>query len=145
MSKLAPDAVSKLFLACLVSEAELAARYPAGDPEFQTVAGIVTVVLLHRRRVAAAREEIAGLLAELPDEFRSVDNPNGGGGWTFLNACLDRHGNQWTGVHQTMEQLFLLGMAAGLVTELMPRELWSSLPGGMPYYVIDLPEEVSHA
>ena len=45
-------------------------------------------------------------------------------------------GTQWTDLHRTMEQLFLLGLASGLVTELMPRELWGSLPGGMPYYAV---------
>ena len=74
------------------------------------------------------------MLSELPDEFRV----SGGGGWSFLQACNDRHGTQWTGFHQAMEELFMLGMAAGLVTELLPRDLWDALPGGMPYYAVKL-------
>lgn len=83
------------------------------------------------------REAIKGMLKNLPMEFRDVDE-KGGGGWSFLNACNDKNGNQWTGFHELMEKLFCLGIAAGYVTLLMPRELWSVLPGGMPYYTIKI-------
>jgi len=55
---------------------------------------------------------------------------------SFLNACQDRNGNQWTDLHQRMEQLFVLGQAAGFVSCLLPRDMWAALPGGMPYYVV---------
>jgi len=35
-----------------------------------------------------------------------------------------------------MEALFCLGMGIGRIRSLMPRELWKTLPGGMPYYAI---------
>lgn len=60
-----------------------------------------------------------------------------GGGWTFLNACHDRHGNLWTGFHRRMEELFMLGLAIGKVHCLFPRDLWDALPGGMPFYMVD--------
>ena len=74
------------------------------------------------------REEIAGLLAEWPEEFQL----EGGGGWTFLDACLDRHGNH-RGEHPAMEMPFALGIAVGLARRVFPRELWDALPGGMPF------------
>lgn len=77
--------------------------------------------------------EIESMLAELPPEFSST----GGGGWSFLNACMDRNGNQWTGLHRTMDRLFMLGIAAGKARWLMPRELWPALPGGMPYVSVN--------
>jgi hypothetical protein len=83
--------------------------------------------------VEARRTEIGDMLAELPDQFRK----SGGGGWSFLNACEDRYGRQWTGMHQVMEALFLVGIAAGLVTEPFGREMREALPGGMPFYRVE--------
>lgn len=96
------------------------------------VEGIINKSALHPERLASHRAEIAAMLAELPDEFRK----SGGGGWSFLNACDDRNGRQWTGLHQTMDQLFQLGIASGLAAYLMPREMWAVMPGGMPYIVV---------
>ena len=79
------------------------------------------------------KSNIYEMLMELPTTFRSSD----GGGWSFLNACMDKDGNQWTGLHTVMEQLFVLGIAIGKVKEVLPREMWNVLPGGMPYYVVD--------
>jgi hypothetical protein len=98
------------------------------------IRGIVNAAIFNPAAIASHQDEIRDLVAELPDEFRR----SGGGGWSFLNACFDRHGQQWTGEHRTMEMLFMLGIAAGVVTEQLPRELWVQLPGGMPYYCVDL-------
>jgi hypothetical protein len=94
--------------------------------------GVVGNVGFHPGRLAAYGEQIGELLNELPDDFKA----SGGGGMSFLNACMDRHGNQWTGEHRTMEQLFQLGVASGKALCLLPREMWSALPGGMPYFVV---------
>ena len=88
----------------------------------------------HSVRIAEHSNRIAALLAELPNEFQP--GPRGGGGWTFLNACNDRHGNLWTGDHATMEALFCLGIAAGRARWLMERDMWDVLPGGMPYVAV---------
>lgn len=72
------------------------------------------------------------MLDKLPEQFHEAT----GGGWSFLNACNDRHGNQWTGLHQRMEQLFQLGIALGRVSYCLPREFWSAMPGGVPYIVV---------
>ena len=58
-----------------------------------------------------------------------------GGGWSFLQACVDKNGNHW-GEHSNMEELFCLGIAIGKVESLLPRDMWKVLPGGVPYYVI---------
>ena len=97
------------------------------------VHGVVREAAFAPGVIGRCRDEIRGMLAELPDQFRRAS-----GGWSFLNACNDRYGNQWTGLHAVMEQLFMLGMSAGLVTEVFDRGMWPALPGGMPYYVIDL-------
>ena len=72
------------------------------------------------------------MLGELPDEFHQV----GGGGWSFLNACNNRHGELWTGEHRIMELLVMLGIGIGRVRFVMPRDLWSEMPGGMPYFMV---------
>jgi hypothetical protein len=104
-----------------------------GEPGI-AVSGVISRATFAPDTIEAARDEIRAMLAELPDQFRK----SGEGGWSFLNACQDRHGSQGTGLHADMEILFMLGIAAGLVTEVLPRDLWSALPGGMPYYAVDL-------
>jgi hypothetical protein len=93
---------------------------------------IVQPVIIDKAKAREHGELILAMLMELPEQFRE----SGGGGWSFLNACDDRHGTQWTGLHQRMGQLFVLGQAIGMVRPLLPREMWDALPGGMPYYQI---------
>lgn len=132
--RLTATTVETIFRACLFSDDE--------DTSDHAVArGIVTNVGFHPGRLAEQRAVVATLLRELPAEFMA----DGGGGWSFLNACLDRNGEQWTGDHGVMERLFLLGLALGMVQEQLPREMWSVLPGGMPYYVVATDPEPTDA
>jgi hypothetical protein len=120
--ELTSDNVSQTFQSCLAED----------ESSGVVVDGVVTRASLSQSAVTAHLEDIRSMLSELPPEFQE----SSGGGWSFLNACNDRRGRQWTGLHRTMEELFLLGLAAGLVESLLPRELWGSLPGGMPYYKV---------
>ena len=97
------------------------------------VDAIVWTARLSKTMLEQKRELITQMLMELPEGFRK----SGGGGWSFLQACDDRHGNQWTGLHQTMSMLFALGQGIGMVTSQLPRDMWNYLPGSMPYYVIE--------
>jgi hypothetical protein len=103
------------------------------EPNEDAVAvdAIMETVLFDNRKVREHAQDIVDLLLQLPNEFRM----SGGGGWSFLQACMDRQGHQW-GEHQDMARLFALGMAAGFVYCQMPRSMWDKLPGGMPYYII---------
>lgn len=117
--------VEALFKECLVPlDAPM-------SPSFIEVEGVINKALFHPDPVDKRRSEIASLLAQLPDQFHD----GLGGGWSFLNACQDRNGHLWTGLHQTMEQLFMLGIACGLAREItvIPRDI---LPGNMPYYAV---------
>lgn len=96
------------------------------------VEGITRTFGFHRGRVREHTAEITALLAELSDEFQVQR----GGGWTFLNACTDRHGRLWTGEQTVAEELFVLGIAAGKARWLMPREMWEAFPGGVPYVAV---------
>lgn len=105
-----------------------------GEPQNAVkVEGIVRNFGFNPTRLEAAKPAIAAMLGELPEEFRA----DKGGGWTFLNACNTRDGEQWTGMQSTMEELFALGMGVGLVTCVLPRDLWPALPGGVPYYAVN--------
>jgi len=124
--KLTSKEVKAVFLNCLFRMDEDTSNYVKAE-------GIITNVGFHPTRLKSHKEEIEKMLDELPDEFKK----SGGGGWSFLNACNDKDGNQWTGLHETMEQLILLGIAIGKVKFQLPREMWKVLPGGMPYLVIE--------
>ena len=95
------------------------------------VEGIMHNYIFDGNRVEKHRDQINDWLDQLPEEF----NEKTGGGWSFLQACVDRNGDQW-GEHMNMEELFALGIAIGRVSFLLPREMWKALPGGMPYLVI---------
>lgn len=123
---LTAERVESIFTSCLFKDDE-------DKSEYVPAPGITTNVGFHPGRINGHKDEIAEMLNELSDEFQE----SSGGGMSFLNACNDKHGVQWTGMHQTMEHLFQLGLAVGKVTCLMPREMWSALPGGMPYYVVN--------
>lgn len=114
--------VEEIFNQCL---ADVANDGPVID-------AIAEQVVFNQEALEKHRDLIIQMLMELPTEFRT----SGGGGWSFLNACNDRHGNQWTGLHQTMAHLFALGQGIGMVESQLPRALWSVLPAGMPYYTI---------
>lgn len=94
--------------------------------------GVLQAVGFHTGRVEEHRQEIHDMLAELPDDFKI----SRGGSYSFLNACLDKYGNQLTGLHRTQEQLVRLDIAIGNVEYWFPRETWAALPGGMPYFMV---------
>jgi hypothetical protein len=121
--KLTAKNVETVFRDCLLTE-------DLKDGEAVKVEGIMTLAHLHNDRLRRHQDDIAALLAGLPDEFRE-DN----GGASFLNACVTRDGNQW-GEHSNVEQLFILGIATGQVRETVPRSMWPVLPGGMPLFAV---------
>lgn len=120
-----PERVNAVFMDCLFKDGEDTSKYVKAE-------GIQHTVGFNPERLQSHKAEIEAMLDELPDEFKK----SGGGGWSFLNACNDKRGNQWTGLHQRMEQLFQLGIGISKVQYQMPREMWSILPGGMPYLVV---------
>ena len=93
------------------------------------VEGVTRRFLFNLERVEKHREEIGEMLRQLPEQFQ----PNGGGGWSFLNACMTINGEQW-GDHRDIDDLLCLGLATKQAAILMPKSMWSALPGGMPYF-----------
>lgn len=103
------------------------------DSAAHTLKGVLIEVAFNSEKIEAHKEDIMQMLMQLPKEFHRT----GGGGWTFLNMCIDRDGNQWTDYHQTQDKLVCLGRAIGAVEFLLQRDLWRVFPGGMPYIVIN--------
>ena len=124
MTTLTAKNVETIFMDCLFRDDE-------DTSKAVIVEGILNQFGFHPDRLESHKQAIAEMLAELPDEFQS----DKGGGWSFLNACMTKAGEQW-GEHQNMEQLFTLGIATKKANWLMPRKMWKALPGGMPYVVV---------
>ena len=124
-TRLTDARVTEIFRDCLFKDDEDKSNYVLAK-------GLVMDAGFHPGRLESHKEEIEKLLAELPDGFRQSKV-----GMSFLSACEDRHGEQWTGLHQTMEQLFLLGIAVGKARYAFPRERWCELPGATPYIVVN--------
>jgi len=120
--------VEETFMYCMFKDGEAKTTYLPAP-------GITTDVGFHPGRITEKRDDIVSMLGELSQNFME-ESAGGGGGWSFLQACEDRNGNQWTDLHRTMEQLFQLGIAAGVASYLLPRKMWSAMPGGMPYIVV---------
>lgn len=128
--KLTATKVDEIFRDCFFRPDEVS---NGEAPEGALIAeGIKGKFAFHPDRTKTHKGEIVELLNELPDSFHESK----GGGWSFLNACNDKHGNQWTGMHSTMEQLVVLGIAVGKVKFHLDREMWKAFPGGMPYFVV---------
>lgn len=123
--------IEKIFLDCLYKPEEIDNDKTPQDAVL--VQGIVRDFGFHPQRLQSHKEEIRLLLTEMPKEFHK----QGGGGWSFLNLCMDKNGDQW-GEHPNMEQLVALAIGCGLGNYQLPKDLWASLPGGMPYVVFDV-------
>lgn len=97
------------------------------------VPGIVRDFGLHPTRLESHREDILSMLQELdPAFYASV-----GGGWSFLNLPMRKDGSQW-GEQANAEELYILAAGLKLAKFCLPREMWSALPGGVPYIMFEV-------
>lgn len=124
-TKLTAENVEKVFNECLFKDGEPTDNHKVGE-------GIRINIGFHPDRLKSAEPAIEEMLGCLHDNFRKSI----GGGWSFLQMCEDKDGNQWAD-HQTMEKLVCLGTATGKMSFMLPRAFWMTLPGGMPYLVIN--------
>ncbi len=124
--KLTSEAVQRIISDCLYKEDEI-------TDEAVLVEGIRSKYGFHPDRLMNNKTEIGELLTELPEEFHTGT----GDGWSFLNACVTKEGSQW-GEHRDVEALMVLGLATEQVSYLMPRDMWKLMPGGMPYFKVEI-------
>lgn len=90
-------------------------------------------VKFDKARLHARRGDIRRILEEVVQpEFRA----EAGGGWTFSRFHIKRDGKVWAGPEET---LFMLYLAMGLTYAkyVYPREMWETLPLGLPYITIN--------
>lgn len=125
--ELTSENVNKIFMDCLFEEDKEENKKKA-----IMIEGLVAKFGLNPDAVKKHKKDIYSMLKQLPKNFQE----NGGGGWSFLNACNRKDGTQWTGLHSTMEQLVVLGIASGYVKYTLPRKMWEILPGGVPYFCV---------
>jgi len=122
--------VEEIVKDCLYADDEVIDGKPIVEPVVGK--GIIRDFGFHPVRLESHREEVRVMLMELPDQFKKSH----GGGWSVLNACMTKNNEQW-GQHEDMEQLFALGIGLGLAKFALPKDMWSVLPGGMPYVVVE--------
>jgi len=116
----------EILMDCLYKPEEVADGVPPKDSVI--VDGVLHKFALHPARVESHKAEIAELINELPPAFHKSN----GGGWSFLNLCVDKNEVQW-GEHRNCEELLVLAIATKQGGLLTPREMWPILPGGLPY------------
>jgi hypothetical protein len=94
--------------------------------------GIIMDIAYLNDKLEKHKKDIQSMLKQLPSQFMLKE----GGGWSFLNACLNKDGIQWTGDHSTIELLITLGNAIQCVEFQFPKTMWHVLPGGVPYFAV---------
>jgi hypothetical protein len=116
--------VNKTFKKCLFQTGE------PTEPHIQ-VDGVKIHTKFHPKRLKKELPNIISMLNDLPESFQEEK----GRGSSYLNACIDKNGNQWA-EQSTVELLVCLGLASGKLKFPFQRDFWHTLPGGMPYLVI---------
>lgn len=117
--------IQEVFMKCLFESHEVNGREIPEDAV--KAEGIQRTFYFHPGRLNENQDNIKKFINQLPDVFEE--------GYTFLDMPMTKSGVQW-GEHRNCEQLLVLGIALDLMEYVMPRELWSSLPGGMPYVIV---------
>ncbi len=133
MKELTDQNVNDIMRDCLFSNEEVDGKTEEELKQNAVpVDGLVVKVGFHKGRLEEHATEIEEMLAQLPSAFKEGE----GDGWSFWKAALREDGMQWTKSDQRIDELFMLGMGIGKAEYRAPREFWSALPGGMPYYVV---------
>lgn len=123
--KVSADDVRELYRSCLLNDDEVKDDMPVVD--FILGEGVMSVSVFNSDRIDASRDKIRSLFDRIiPDGCDNI---------SFLNLCVDKNDNLWTGEHSTVDLLVQLGVATGDISYLVPRKEWKSLPGGMPVFV----------
>lgn len=133
---LTAEAVEKIMKDVLFKSDEIVDGKPPADAVI--VSGLLSKFGFHRARLEGHAPSIKAMLGELPEQF----DLKTGGGWSFLNGCMDRHGSQW-GEQRDVDHLVCLGIGIGAASWLM-REMAAVMPGGVPYFEVH-PESAATA
>lgn len=86
-------------------------------------------VKLLKSRLVGYEFDIRQMLKYLPDSFQT-------GGYSLKHADKDRFNRFWTESYETIEKLFIMGIALGFAKHVFPKPQWKDLPDKMPYYLV---------
>ncbi|HYE68402.1 MAG TPA: hypothetical protein VEA58_07300 [Anaerovoracaceae bacterium] len=125
MIELNAQTVQRVFVDCLFSEAEF-------KGEGLRAEGVVITAMFNPVKIEGHRHEIESMLNECHPEFFNTEQ----GGRSFLNLCMDKNGQIWTGDHHMCDCLICLGIAIAKLKLTPERELWQTLPHGLPFIII---------
>lgn len=121
--------VNHTIVDCLYRSEELQGLEKGAAPEGAIlVPGITHDFGFHPERLQSHMEDVLSMLDQIPTNFFKET----GGGWSFLNLCETKDGEQW-GEHRDCEALYTLAAGLKLAGFCLPREMWMIMPGGVPY------------
>lgn len=123
--KLTAENVNTILIDCLYKNDEDTTNHVKAS-------GVKLNIIFNPNKLKEHKQKIEDMLNQLPDQFHK----NKGGGWSFLHACRTNKGVQW-GNHSNIDELLCLGIAIEKAEIQLPREMWKSFPGEMPYITIN--------
>jgi hypothetical protein len=123
MTVLTETKVHEVMRRCLATEA---------SESTLDVQGIQSTYRFDLNALEHDRETVNDMLAELPHQFKV----SGGGGASALELCYTRDGSQWADEQRSTDELISLGLALGIASFPLSRDLWVALPGSMPYVTV---------
>lgn len=129
---LSPKKVQQIFRNCLFKEEELENNQPLCD--FTEAEGIKHNAFFHTGRLNSYKKEINEILDCIPNIDKGV---------YFTNLCFNKDGNLWTGDHNIIEQLIILGIGSETLSYPLKKDLWFLLPDGLPYVIKNKEKENS--
>ena len=110
--------VSEIFIDCFFKNEEIVDGKPITEPV--RIEGIKSTFGLHPDRLKSHAQEVSDMIDELSGDYKN--------GISFLDMHTTKTGELWTGFHQQMEQLMVLGIATGKIEYCAPKEKWYALP-----------------
>lgn len=130
---LKPQTVQALCGFCLFSQSQI------NEPSNENAIAIIgegKKMGLCAAKIARIKNVLTTLLFQLPTEYFDLafkDLKGAGGGFVFVNLCNNYEGNLWTGMQAIMDDLLILGQAAGRVKNLTKSDISDCMPN---YYII---------
>src|SRR6478735_6010944 len=116
--KLSAANVEHIFKRCLLNDDEK-------NLEHIYEHGVKIEVYFKTSELKKYRQRITEMISQLPETFLQ----HKGGGWSFLNLCLNKDGQQWTDSHEVCDMLVCLGLAIDKIAFCLHRDMWSIFPG----------------
>lgn len=125
-NKLHHNAVIKAFVECAIPNGKRVKK------DSIIVDGVSGPQAFRKDILETHRTNVKMMLAELPPKYFTS------GGATFNDLWDHSDGTRWTGTLSVMDMLLMLGLALGYVQYILPRDLWVTLPGRLPWLSINL-------